>query len=88
MTVIACDVRQCPYYKDQFCAKRGIVKINGNGTCATIYQKRNGGYILKDLSREIDSKEPEIIIDAAENELRSIVEEEDGEEVKLVQEIS
>ena len=88
MTVIACDVRQCPYNKDQFCAKRGIVKINDNGTCATIYQKRNGGYILKDLSRETDSKEPEIIIDAAENELRSIVEDEYGEEVKLVQEIS
>lgn len=84
MKVIVCDVRQCPYNNDEFCAKRGAVKINDNGTCATIYQRRNGGYILKDLSRETDSKEPEIVIDAAENELRSIVEEENGEEVKLV----
>ena len=88
MTVIACDVRQCPYNKDQFCAKRGVVKINDNGTCATIYQKRNGGYILKDLSREVDEKENIIVINVAENELHDVTKEENGEEVRPVQENS
>ena len=79
-----CEVRQCPYYKDQFCAKRGVIKINDNGTCATIYQKRNGGYILRDLSREVDKKEIISVINVAESELHDVIKEEDGEEVKSV----
>ena len=60
------------------------MKINDNGTCATIYQKRNGGYILKDLSRKKKKKENIVIINVAESELRDVTKEENGEEVRPV----
>lgn len=88
MTVIECDVQICPYNDGAFCAKRGVVKINDNGTCGTIFVKRNHAYIQRDLSRETDEKENIVIINVAENELHDVIEEENGEEVKPVEEIS
>ena len=65
--IVMCDVTLCPYNNNNFCAKSNIIKINDNGTCNTIFKKRNMGYIQNNLTREVDTQEPIIIIDAADD---------------------
>lgn len=83
--IVVCQVVVCPYNETGFCNKQGVVKIIDNGSCGIIWKKTSMGYVQKDFTKENDSKEPLIIIDVAEDEIKNI--SEDGKE-ELVQENS
>ena len=83
--VVKCKMVQCPYYNKQgFCSKANVVCIDENGMCSVLWKR--GQQFMR--QKDVYLKEPVIIIDVAEGELRDIQKAENEKGEEPVKEIS
>ena len=79
--IVRCAMVQCPYYDNRgFCAKKGVVNIDGMGMCSVLWKNGQQRFLDSPFTIEKYPREDLMIVDVAASEISNIIESKEGEE--------